>query len=82
MVYIGSSFVPQERFYHLVSGQCSNDNLQQTITKYGLAKLTVLVFILFDVEMIYVQRKLHLLLESSYIAKYSKYQLYNKNAKV
>jgi len=45
MVYIGSTFTPQERFYaHLRSGFSSNLGLQLAIKQYGLQKFTVLIF--------------------------------------
>jgi group I intron endonuclease len=85
MVYIGSTLVGHDRFYqHLISGKSSNTALQEAINMYGLSKFTAYVFekVSYPVGLSYAERTDFLRkLEQMYIAKFSKFQLYNaKNA--
>ena len=81
MLYVGCTFVPQERFYqHLVSGMSSNMALQQAIKQHGLNKFTVLVFeeVEFPNKLPFSRRREHLTsVESRYIVMFPKGQLYN-----
>jgi hypothetical protein len=71
MMYIGSSFAPENRFHnHLVTGNHSNAALQADIQKYGLKSLTVHIFelVIFPAGMPFRDRPAHLhLVEQRYI---------------
>lgn len=80
-IYIGSTFVPSDRFYkHLVKGDRSNIALQEAIVKHGLEWFTVYVFevVKFPSELGYLGKKLYLRdLEQQYIDRFPEAQLYN-----
>ena len=82
MVYVGCTFVPQDRFYqHLITGSSSNLALQEAIAKYGLRKFTAVVFAVveFPDGLPHGERKSYLLeQEARYIAMFPPAQLYNK----
>ena len=81
MIYIGSTTNPIKRFNkHLVTGEKSNDRLQNAINKHGLEWFTVYVFesFKFDPKQSRDQRVLDLRkVEQKYIDMFPKSTLYN-----
>lgn len=83
MMYIGSTFAPQDRFHsHLVSGdsQRSWPELQNDISKYGIKSITVHIFELveFPEDIPMWQHKAYLTqVEQSYIDKWPIHKRYN-----
>jgi hypothetical protein len=87
MIYVGSTFSPEYRFHqHLISGETSNNSLQEDLAKYGLHSFTIFVFttVKFPPNSSYALRKQILVnVEQSYINMIPSNRLYNmKNAKV
>ena len=85
-MYIGSTFVPQDRFYkHLIARDPlrSSPELQDDITRYGLESITVHIFevVKFPKDMHIANRKDHLRsIEQSYLDRWPKHKRYNANA--
>lgn len=86
MIYVGSSLAPGLRFHkHLVTGQESNENLQDALSKHGLGKFTVHIFqvVDFPVHFTYAEKKSHLLkLEQEYLDMIPQKRLYNTSKAV
>lgn len=81
MLYIGSTMVPQDRFFqHLVTGEKSNIRLQEAIDKHSLSKFTVLIFEFVDCPKTNSRQDNAAILrsvEQRYIDLFPKTQLYN-----
>lgn len=81
MIYVGSTMVPQDRFYqHLVTGRYSNAQLQDAINTYGLSKFTAIIFEVVDFppNLSYKERKTYMVeREKHFISKFPSIQLYN-----
>ena len=80
MVYVGSTFIPARRVHqHLVTGEKSNDALQQDIKKYGIDKFTLHVMEILDVDgMSHSHKSLYKRQREQYhMDKFPQAQLYN-----
>ena len=86
MIYVGSSLAPGLRFHkHLITGEESNENLQDAISKHGLGKFTVHIFkvVDFPAHFAYAEKKTHLLkLEQEYLDMIPQKRLYNTSKAV
>ena len=81
MIYIGHTFVPQDRFLqHLVLHVHTNTNLQEAIAKHTLSKFTAIIFevVVFPEGADYFARRDHIRsIGQRYIDMFPKAQLYN-----